>query len=322
MKRKQALDESSGLRLSYKTVFGYLGGIVVVVGGGSFALTKLSTSSHVAALQTELGAAKEREKRKDAELRNLTASGTRATSTFVAGVALPDTTLAAAGDSDMTKLAVRILDLEKEKATLLAELAKRSQDALDPKSELANLLGQLSADSPDAREDAVRGLFDLADPRAFNSLVAYFRTNPEEATSANPLGTWCESLFAWDNKGGVGFMIQQLQSARSFNAAWAYDILSDQPLSPELLRHAILQLQSVALRSPHTVARARAKLLLQRFGERLENPEANPDRRTIRSILNDIEAEVKKLTQNLDKVEETNSLDSATAAPSAVRQSE
>jgi len=257
MEQTQAPDESAGLRFRYKTILSCLGGIVVVVAGGTFTLTKLSTSSHVAALQTELEGAKSREKRKDAELRSL--------------VALPDTTLAAAGDSDVKNLAVRILDLEKERGTLLAELAKRSQDALDPKSELANLLGQLSAESSDARTDAVGGLFDLGDPRAFNSLVAYFRKNTAEATRAKSTGMWFRFLFTLDNKGGVGFMIKELQSDELFHAEWAYEELMDVALSPELLRHAIAQLESVALRSGDTVSRTRAKLLLQHFGKRLEN---------------------------------------------------
>ncbi len=42
MKRTQAPDESSDLRLSYKTVLSYVGAIVVVVGGETFGLTKLS----------------------------------------------------------------------------------------------------------------------------------------------------------------------------------------------------------------------------------------------------------------------------------------
>jgi len=315
MKQRQSPDESSVLQLSYKTILSYLGAIVVVVAGGTFALTQLSTSSHVSALQTELDGAKEREQRKDAEIRTLRDSSTRRPDAFARSLALPDATLAAAGDSAVENLASRIRDLEMERTTLLGELAKRSQDALDPKSELAALLTQLSAQSPEERMDAVRGLFDLAEPQSFNSLVAYFRANPEEATSAKTIGEWCRFLFALDSKAGVDFMIDELQSGQLFNAQWAYERLADESLSTELLQHAVTQLESVALRSADTVVRTRAKLLVQRFGERLANPESTPDPRGLYSILKDIEGEVKKLTQERDKAEQTPAGDVLKAAP-------
>ncbi|MDA7916482.1 hypothetical protein N9B94_04535 [Verrucomicrobia bacterium] len=141
--------------------------------------------------------------------------------------------------------------------------------------------------------------------QSFNSLVAYFRANTKEATRAKVIIEWYSFLFALNNEGGVGFMVDQLQSDQSMNAEWAYETLSDKPLSLELLRHAITQLESVALRSADTVVRTRAKLLVQRFGERLGNPKLEPDSRSLFSILKDIEREVRKLTQEMEQADQT-----------------
>jgi|LSQX01.3.fsa_nt_gb hypothetical protein len=315
MKQRHTPDESAGLTLSYKTFLSFLGAIVVVVAGATFAVTKLSTSSHVSALQTELDGVKERELRKDTEIKSLRDSPTRRTDGFAYSLALPDATLAAAGDSALANLASRISDLEMERATLLGELAERSHDALDPKSELASLLTRLSTQAPEERMDAVRGLFDLADPHSFNSLVAYFRANPEEATRTKTIYEWYLLLVALDGKGGVEFMIDELQSDQLINAQWAYERLSDESLSTDLLQHAITQLESVALRSADTVVRTRAKLLVQRFRESLANPEPERDPRSLYSLLKDIEAEIKKLTQESDGAELSPASDVRKATP-------
>lgn len=100
MKQRRTPDELSGLKLSYKTIVSWAGAIVVVVAGGTFAVTKLSTSSHVSALKTELDGAKEREKRKDAEIQGFRDSATGVKDSFAQAATLPDTTLIGAEDSD------------------------------------------------------------------------------------------------------------------------------------------------------------------------------------------------------------------------------
>lgn len=317
MTQVESLEESSGMKLSYKTMLSSIGAIVVVVAGGTFALTKLSTSSHISALQTQLDGAKEREERKDAEIGALKSSAVDVIELPSRAVVLPEATLAAAGDSEVRDLALRIRDLESERTTLLNELAERSQDALNPQSELAALLKQLSADSPKVRMDAVRGLFELRDSIATTSLVAYFRKDPEEATRAKSLGEWFRLLYSLDEEVGLVFMINVLQSDESFYTQWAYEILSELRLSPKVLQKAIVQLESVALRSGETVVRARSKLLLQEFRNRLENPKDQPDPRGLYSILLDVEAEVKKLSKKMNESEHTDEAVNQELAPSA-----
>ncbi len=227
MNEQKAAQTSTALSLSLKTILTWLGAIVLAVAGGTFALTKLSTSSRVAALQTELEGTKVRLNEKDDAILRLKAAYPGLTERHeVAIKVLPDATLnAAKDDPELSRLADRINDLEKERYALLSNLAKLSQNALDPSSELSNLLSQLSAESEMGRADAVRGLFDLRDHRAFNSLVSYFKSKPEEATRAKTIGEWYRLLFKMDSKAALEFMVQQLESDETLHSEYAYDDL-------------------------------------------------------------------------------------------------
>jgi hypothetical protein len=288
--------------------------LVATVAGATFAITKFSVSSHIAALQTRLESA-EKQRGQDQHVIDSLKSETH-TPPSELGAFLPNVTMESASkDKDLAKLAERIAALEKERIQLVTELAKNSQNALDPKSELVALVSGLSSGSRDERIAALKGLFELADPRSFNSLVAYFLKNTEEATGSSvSIYDWHGLLLCLDRQTAAEFLVKQLEATNDHHAGAAFRDLMDQISDLKTIKHTLPFLESVALRSENPLARTRAKLVIEDFKDRLDKPDKLRDTRSLWEVIRDTESIVKGIAEQLSKAEQPAAGDSGKAA--------
>lgn len=269
----------------------WIGTCAVAVAIATFTLVRASTDAHVAALQAQLEQAR-------GGLALAKPTPTMPTAEPSVTVVLPTATIdAALGRKDLAPLAQRINDLEKERRVLLQDLVRQSKGALEPSTELAALVGQLSSPDLALRRQAVLGLFDLRDKQSVPSLLAYQREQPQEATDApNPsIGEWLSLLWELDPAAAAEFSVLQLESEDKYAARWAYDYLRDSTLSREAMQRLQLPVKALALRSQSTLARTRAKLLLESYAARLEGRQRGVDNRSLFDVVLDIEKDINAL---------------------------
>jgi len=276
------------LNLPLRTIVPWVGAILLAAVGGTFAITRYSTSAHIAALSTQRDAEHERANRAEAAARQAALPSSSAP--------LPEVTLSSAGKSpELSSLARRIQDLERERAELVSELVSQSRNALAPESELAGLIRDLGSGDVETRRQAVHGLFTLGDPRSFHALAGFFTEHPKEATEGlePSVGEWFGLLLELDRDAGTQFLIQQLEAEDPFHAEVAYERLLSPFYDAAPSQAVVKQLQYLALRSPSPVVRTRAKVLLVDFEQRLKEKPRARDGRSIIQILIDIEKTVK-----------------------------
>lgn len=176
---------------------------------------------------------------------------------------LPGPTLESVSNKEeLGDLSSRISTLERERNVLLSELSRLSTAALLPSSELGGLISQLKDAAVSKRQAAAIGLFELDDPRAVSALVAYYWSNPEEATRVILATKYMN--FAWyhNHAAGLDFMTRILQSDQAQHAGWAYEEIVEK-VSEKDFDEFVPVIQGIALRSENALVRTRAKLIIQ-----------------------------------------------------------
>lgn len=209
---------------------------------------------------------------------------------------LPQVTLDATEDAQsMQKLADRISELEKERVQLTQQLSQKAINSLDPESELPILLKQLKSEKAEVRKEAITGLFVLKNNISFSPLVAFFKENLKEATSGyNPsISEWYEFFFELDPHATLELLVEALDSQDEWQSYIAYLRIEKFVKSVELFDFCRPLLVSLALRSPNSSARTRAKVMLEKLSERraelIANGKEKEDERSQREILLNIE---------------------------------
>ena len=253
--------------LSMKQIIPWVGAIVVAIALATYTITKLSIQSHILALEEKLDGARDSAKEAENEISRLKTKKIHNTASQESQNYIQNTSKEIPKFENIVE---RIDALEKERNILLQELASKSQDSLDPKSELMTLISGLSSDNFDIRAKSVRGLFELKDKKAFNSLVAYFHKYPDEATDIEPINGWYDELISINEEAAAEFIVKQLESEMRRHSYWAYDALQTKIREIGALQNITKDLEYIAFRSSSTLARTRAKLLLKSYGEKLD----------------------------------------------------
>lgn len=266
----------------------------LVIIGGTFGLTKYISKQNIDTLKTSLEQRTQEVKNLGKKVKEIGANKSpQKTQT------LPQVTLDATEDAQsMQKLADRISELEKERVQLTQQLSQKAINSLDPESELPILLKQLKSENAEVRKEAITGLFVLKNPISFAPLVAFFKENVEEATKGyNPsIGKWYDFFFELDPHATLELIVEALDSQDEWQSyivySWIENFVEDVELV-ELLDVCRPFLVSLALRSPNSSVRTRAKVMLEKLSERraelFANGKEKEGERSQREILLNIE---------------------------------
>ena len=269
--------------------------LIVVVAGGTFTLTTYSSSQ-----QTELLKLKNKELIKELRVEKNKTNDVNLKANFNKTNIIPEVVLNQESGPELKKLALRISDLEKERANLLSRFADQSIDKFNPKGEVSKLIIQLNSSKQEMRLSAVKGLFNLKDKQTFSSLVAYFHKYPEEATRSESIVDWIWFLFDLDEIAGTEFAIQLLESDISNYSEIAYQKLEREIKSKKAAESAVPLLRSIALQSSSSLSRTRAKILLRTIERRIKEKyfSKDHDERSLFRVLLDIEKLIKNMTKS------------------------
>lgn len=181
---------------------------------------------------------------------------------------LPAPTVQAAGEEtpEARRLAQEVASLQRELDATRAQLADKARSSLDPQSELGGLVRQLEADNTAARNNAATGLFVIHDVRAAQALMDYYWKSPGEAIQIN--GHYSYIQFAWDldKQLASDFAVKMLASSLMDATSEAFRFIGN--VGDRERRDFDVwftaKLEDVALRNSDTLARTRAKSLLER----------------------------------------------------------
>ena len=228
-----------------------------LVAAGVFAITKYMNSNAIRALE-------DRVRLKDDKIREYEQK--LSTGELFAQKYLPAHAVAAGlNDSNIESLVTKIEELEKQKEQLLLEVSTKAASSLDPRSELSTLLAQLESDDEAVRAKAIDGLFTLRDPLSFLPLVKYLENRPDEATGGrNPyIGKWFSLFIEAGGIAGVEFVAAQLENPQGIWSESSFSTLNYELDTVQLIEDAIPVLENIALRSSSSLARTKAKVLIQ-----------------------------------------------------------
>lgn len=240
----------------------------LLICGGIFALAKHISQQNIDTLQISLEHQNQVNNKLENKLKELTVNNSSQKAQK-----LPQVTLDATEDAQSTQeLADRISELEKERGQLTQQLSQKAINSLDPESELPVLLKQLSSKKAEVRQGAITGLFVLKDPRSFSPLVAHFTQNSEEATNQNTTSIWAwyDLLFELNQQSTIELLVNTMDTQNEYKSYVAYKTLNEHITSIELIDTCKPYLESLALRSTNSSARARAKVLLSKLSEKRE----------------------------------------------------
>jgi hypothetical protein len=183
---------------------------------------------------------------------------------------LPNVTLDAAQNAETAKqLAEKLSHVENERDQYLQLLLQNTVNSLDPKSELHTLLEQLSSEDLGEQENALKGLFALKEPASFAPLANFFKKNVMDFThSGYSLYDWYRLFVELDPNAGIELLVKDVGSQNRLHADAANHMLYLKIKSVELIDACKPHLKSLALRSPDSTARARAKVMLENFSKK------------------------------------------------------
>jgi len=198
-------------------------------------------------------------------------------------------------DDEIVKLKEKVNQLENERNAILNELINKSYTNLDPKSELSILINELSSDSLGLRKKALEGLFILKDPKSINALLAYYFNNIKEAIQFKYYTDWIDLITDLNKDAGQDFVIEMLKNDDDFMSRWAYKYFLEDIQTKEEMKEINIKLNPIALNSPNTLTRTRAKTIISGFNRILETNEKIPDNRSLFRVLLDIEKKIDNL---------------------------
>ena len=74
-----------------------------------------------------------------------------------------------------------------------------------------HVVGQLASTDDNKQEQALRGLFELKDPRSLHSLISYFYGQPEGEIGRVSIYDWLDLIWELDWKIGIEFTTKLLE---------------------------------------------------------------------------------------------------------------
>lgn len=280
-------------RFQLKTIVFVLFTIILVVAGAVYEIVTLSIDDKNSALEVTINEKDNKIQQQEKKIKEL--EKLKNFSSVQPINATPELFTSEFDNPEVIKLKKQISVIEKERNELLIELVEKSYNNLEPNSELALLIKDLSSDSLQLRENALKGLVILRQPKSINALINYYFNNIEEATKLYYKWDWINLIIDLNYNAGLDFVLEMLKNKDTYLSYWAYDYLLDDIRDKEIMGLLIQKLNPIALNNPNSLVRTRSKILISNYKDIISGKKNFPDNRSRTRILLDIEQKIDEL---------------------------